>query len=415
MSLGWFLRRFSREENGATAVLFSLALIPVLGATGIAVDYSNFERARQHLQDAVDSAALAAVTVSRGDFSAETTPVIETTAKRQVEYNNHAGNEVVVVTIRPEQRRVTVAAGSVLRTHFAHFVGLPELDVTAEATAELSGETRPVCLLALDPDEKKSIEFTGPSVVKAPECVFYSDSSDDKALVKRGPGTVEVAGLCAVGSFDGDFDPEPKTNCPPLADPFAALPLPPVSGPCDFNDLRIDTAPVALKPGRYCGGIDLRKGADVVMEPGVYIFDGGPLELTAHSRLSGDGVVLAFLGKDATLNVHAHGNIDVKAPTEGRYEGMVMIGDRVAAKGARSFLHGEGDVRIVGTVYLPSQEVLITGSGEINQDSEQFAMVAGNFDFSGASSATINFKADYEKAGFENVMIRAPQTAVLID
>lgn len=415
MPVGIVFKRFSKETSGATAVLFSLVLVPVLGATGLALDYSNYERARLHLQDATDSAALAALTASRGDFSDAMTPVIEVTARRQVEYNNHAGNEVVAVTIQPERRRVTVAAASVVRTHFAHFVGLDELTIEAEATAELSGETGPVCLLALDQDEKKSIEFTGPSVVKAPECVFYSNSSDDKALVKRGPGTVEVAGFCAVGAFDGDFDPEPKTKCPPLADPFAALPLPPASEPCDFNDLRIDTGPVTLKPGRYCGGVDLRKGADVVMEPGVYVFDGGPLELTAHSRLSGDGVVLAFLGKDAALNVHAHGNIDLKAPTEGLYEGMVVIGDRVATKATRSFLHGEGDVRIVGTVYLPSHEVLITGSGEINQDSEQFAMVAGNFDFLGASSSIINFKADYDKAGFENVVIRAPQTAVLID
>jgi Flp pilus assembly protein TadG len=51
--------RFAREQSGAVALLFGLALVPVAGLMGLALDYSRGQLARAQLQSAVDSAGLA--------------------------------------------------------------------------------------------------------------------------------------------------------------------------------------------------------------------------------------------------------------------------------------------------------------------------------------------------------------------
>jgi Flp pilus assembly protein TadG len=54
-------RRFQRNENGVISVIFGLALIPVMGLTSVAVDYSRVSAMRSRVAAAADAAALATV------------------------------------------------------------------------------------------------------------------------------------------------------------------------------------------------------------------------------------------------------------------------------------------------------------------------------------------------------------------
>ena len=56
--------RFSADDRGNVAIILALAAIPVLGATGAAVDYSRALQGRGMLQRVADSAALAAAKLS---------------------------------------------------------------------------------------------------------------------------------------------------------------------------------------------------------------------------------------------------------------------------------------------------------------------------------------------------------------
>jgi Flp pilus assembly protein TadG len=53
-----FLSRFPRDERGNVAPIFAIAVIPILGLTGTAVDYSNANAARTAMQAALDTTAL---------------------------------------------------------------------------------------------------------------------------------------------------------------------------------------------------------------------------------------------------------------------------------------------------------------------------------------------------------------------
>ena len=50
--------RFRKDERGNIAVIFLIALVPLLGFIGAAVDYSMVSRGRTAMQNALDTAAL---------------------------------------------------------------------------------------------------------------------------------------------------------------------------------------------------------------------------------------------------------------------------------------------------------------------------------------------------------------------
>lgn len=58
------LRSFLAQQSGAVAIIFALALIPVLGMTGVAIDYANVSAARSQANSIADAAALSAVSDS---------------------------------------------------------------------------------------------------------------------------------------------------------------------------------------------------------------------------------------------------------------------------------------------------------------------------------------------------------------
>jgi hypothetical protein len=53
-----FLNRFRKDERGATALIFGLTLVPLMGFAGAAVDYSRASASRAAMQKAADAAAM---------------------------------------------------------------------------------------------------------------------------------------------------------------------------------------------------------------------------------------------------------------------------------------------------------------------------------------------------------------------
>ena len=54
-----FLKRFARDRRGNVATVFALAMIPVIGAVGVAVDYARVAQIQSKLEDALDAGVLA--------------------------------------------------------------------------------------------------------------------------------------------------------------------------------------------------------------------------------------------------------------------------------------------------------------------------------------------------------------------
>lgn len=152
--LGRQLARFTAAEQGNIAVIFAIALVPVLSFVGAAIDYSRAAQARTAMQSALDSTALM---LSR-DLSAGTISTSQISTKAQSYFN-------ALFTDTKTLPSVSVAAtynasttiGSTIQltgtgtytTSFMKIAGFPTLDIGTSSTSAW-GLTRMRVALVLD-------------------------------------------------------------------------------------------------------------------------------------------------------------------------------------------------------------------------------------------------------------------------
>lgn len=130
------LLAFSAHTGGAVALLFGLTLIPVIGFAGGAIDYANAYRMRSKLQDALDTATLAAgreidMGASVGDA--------EIAANRVLKSNLGDNIPAYTTTLDIDTGAGTVVASAQMRvdTYLLGVLGQDYFDVNVESTVKL--------------------------------------------------------------------------------------------------------------------------------------------------------------------------------------------------------------------------------------------------------------------------------------
>jgi len=93
------LPRFARSNNGSTAIIFALSMIPVLAVGGAGIDLARAMMVKARLSSALDAAALAV-----GKTSGLTTPQIQALAQKYFDANYPSGtslgtHDAVAVTV----------------------------------------------------------------------------------------------------------------------------------------------------------------------------------------------------------------------------------------------------------------------------------------------------------------------------
>jgi len=140
------LMRRLRAERGASAVIFAVALIPLLGAGAIAVDVGALYAERAKLQNGADAAAVAVAidcaTTGCGTPSSTATEYAAandandgTAGVAAVGFSTIGGREVVTVVSETREADGTDA----IRHPLAQFIGIDTTTVRASGSAEWSG------------------------------------------------------------------------------------------------------------------------------------------------------------------------------------------------------------------------------------------------------------------------------------
>ncbi|MEG6508449.1 pilus assembly protein [Methyloligella sp. 2.7D] len=57
--LGWLVRRFARERSGNVAIIFGAAIVPIILALGVGIDYGRAFLVKERMSEATDAAGLA--------------------------------------------------------------------------------------------------------------------------------------------------------------------------------------------------------------------------------------------------------------------------------------------------------------------------------------------------------------------
>ena len=147
------VNRFCIAENGNIAVIFALALVPLVSFIGAAIDYSRANKARTSMQAALDSAALM---VSKDD-SAGNLSASDVTSKAQAYFNAlytntdvSSVNVTAAFTNSPTTgAQIKLTGSGAINTSFLKLAGFPNLTFGTSSTTAW-GTTKLRVAMALD-------------------------------------------------------------------------------------------------------------------------------------------------------------------------------------------------------------------------------------------------------------------------
>ena len=374
------IKSLALREEGNVAVVVAVALVPLMGATGLALDYNRTSHDRSGLQNAADSAALAALL---SDSPSQTARV--EAASQVFKANASAGLDAALdVKVSDVEAEVTVSGQ--VPASFMKVLGTKSIPVAAYAKAVMSNDGPPACIMALS-GSGTGIDIGGNASVTASNCALYSNSS----MSIGGSSTVSAAGYCAAGTVSSSYklSPSAKNGCPKRSDPYAGL-KEPANIACEASKKNVSVGPnqdATLNQGVYCGGLDLK--GTVTLNPGLYVIRDGALTINSKADVAGEGVTFYLVGSDATFTINGGGKISLKAPTTGDYKGVLIYQDRDStASGSK--LNGNSDTVLVGAIYAPTQQITLNGTGTFGQGSPYMPIVADTVKITGNNTTVVN-------------------------
>ena len=183
------LRAFRQQTGGNTALTFGLALIPVFGLVGAAVDYSRANATRTAMQAALDSTALMlAREVGSTPLTAD-----QITQKASAYFANlfkrpEAQNVQLVSTFDPATNRMVITASAMVDSTVARVIGVKQVPIgtTSEVIAGLSKKVE----IALVLDNTGSMATSGKiDALKSASHQFLTDLQK----MSTAPDSVRVA------------------------------------------------------------------------------------------------------------------------------------------------------------------------------------------------------------------------------
>ena len=390
------LARFARSRQGVVAILFGLLLIPMLGFVGLAIDYSRTLGVRTEMQGALDATVLAtaaATNLTESERIELGQNIFEAT------WSGKAGASMPTPSISIDydtstgEDTVTANAGSSVGTAILSIINIDHVDVSVISSA-VTIQAAPICILALNKTAEKAIDINGGATLNSVGCAVHANSNHEDALYASGSSSATAEHFCAVGGYEGNnFTPEPK-SCGYVEDPYKDMVAPSTSG-CDHNNIQIkkQDGPKTLSPGVYCGGIDVQTQANVTFNPGLYVIKDGALSFSSGSKVTGNGVTFYFTGINTRLTVISSATVDLTAPTSGTYEGFIFIQDPLSnpgqLTGKQNEIQGGGSIKIVGTIYFPTQPITISGNGNFGINSPMMPIIADTVTITGNGVKTV--------------------------
>ncbi|MGA0604115.1 TadE/TadG family type IV pilus assembly protein [Caulobacter sp. KR2-114] len=331
------LARFLRGERGNVATLFGLLLVPIIGSLALATEASNWFLSYRAMQNAADSAVLAAAnngnTAASGSYAyyqwaglsvasgygyapyGLTNGSHDTTVSVQNKItcpNNSASTACYQVTITHAVPIYLTALVGYQGTTTS-YSGAKATLISVSAIAGPSAINAPDCILSLA-TTGTAITSNGGSNVDLSGCTVMSNSSGGTAINCNGHD-LNADNTIAVGSVDSKCS-NGISGATAVSDPYAAkaakIPKDPCGGtkssnypqePSAVNTANTGSfgAPMAGKAGYYyyCGDVQLTGNVTVTDKRVVVIYN-GQLDINGNtlSTSSTGGLTVIFAGQN---------------------------------------------------------------------------------------------------------------------
>ena len=458
--------RSSTEPRGQVVVIVAVAFSVMLAMLAVLFDGANGMVVRREMQDAGDAAALAGANVVHSGTprgcaaTAGGAPrALVVQAVRDSLAENLTWFDPAAASISCpsgfENQAVAVELATTAPRFFGGMVG-GEIHVTTRSAAvnRLITGTR-YSVVQLDPGNPSwpngrrgcpSVLLSGGPTVTLQATMHINSActaGHGGALATNGSaGTLTMTNGSPIQMVGGyapaalTISPTPTTGVAPIADPLADLP--PVE--LDELDERSSSRVVlsnetrVLQPGIYRGGIELRNSSVALLQPGIFVLQGGGLSIGAQAKVfavstsvttpsanwatndcpvnacgvmifnttgpGGMGPLAVSAGSTLKLRAYDPDALDGSGIPD--FENILIWQDANPVPTATYAqpvvqLNGGGNVDIRGTVYAPSAKVEMGGnSGGSGGDAVNLTLqfISWDLEFRGNSTFTFFFNDD---------------------
>jgi hypothetical protein len=384
------------QETAASVMpTFAVALIPLLTLMGAAVDYSGANRIQTKLQASLDAAVLAGARDDTASWASKAANTFNAT------FQSPNGITATPSFVMNADGSFSGTVSASFTTSFLGIVGVPTINVNASATAMVA-PTSPggqYCLLALNQSAQPSVQVSGNGniTITAPNCVMQVNSNASPAVALSGNASINTSDNCYVGTVqttgNSSVSPMPDATCKTLPDPFTNWPKPTVTCDPTLKNFSLSSSKT-IYPGTYCGGMNFSGNINVTFSPGTYIIQDGAIQ-ESGGTFTGNGVTLFLTGKGAAIQMSGKADWHLVAPTDMSqpFPGFVIFLDPSGPTGLAanaSTLSGQSELYFEGVVYLPGQQVTITGTATAFAPSPWTSFIADTIQITGNGSFVIN-------------------------
>ena len=458
------------SDRGQVVVIFAFGFMAIIMMLALLFDGARGLVLRRELQGASDAAALAGANVVQGitprGCSATAGPppgapqaAVVAAVKTSVAANLPDYNPDDVVVTCPDawdNSAVGVRLSDEAPTFFGAIFGSGPLGVSTQSGAvngQIVGSAYSV--IQLDPANLSwpqgrrgcpSLLLSGGPTARFDSTVYINSAcsaanggalatNGNAASLSTGGGGIRIVGEYKATALT--ITPAPVEHQPVKPDPLAWLTEPPISSmPVRSNAKLVQNGgSVLLEPGVYNGGIQLKSSAKAYLRPGIYVINGGGLDLGSQSELyaisaskssssaatwaadcpaSTCGILIyntgtasgsnamgsVTVGAGAVLKVRAYNPAaDTSGFRDDTYRSL-LIWQSALPVPTGSYaqpilsLTGGGGVSIAGTVYAPSAKVQMGGAaGGSGGDTIDLTLqfIAWDLELYGNSSFTFRY------------------------
>jgi Flp pilus assembly protein TadG len=352
------LRPFLQDQQGNVAVIFGVALVPLLGMSGMALDYSRASTQRTDMRAALDAALLAA--------AQEKVP-----ANREPRARNVYDASITPAGRKNEKLTIWVdTASNTLHGRAEADVPVTLASVFTHSPAKVSTESavslnnNPVCLLLLAPTGV-GLDMGSSGEIRMPGCEVDVKSKSKPAVTMSSTAAVNSALLCAEGAISAALmNSTYQQGCRTIDDQWGKLMPSMVADPsCTYSNkvYNNNNAPTALTPGNICNGMTFNSSVTITFAPGLYRVRGGPITFKAASRIIAAGVTFYFEDEKSMLVMSANSQMEITPPTSGPYKGIAMFEPPNLPQSSMDFVCAANN-QTNGIYYLPSRNLTFNSS-----------------------------------------------------
>lgn len=394
------LERFLHDRNGNYGLATAIAMVPLMTAVAVSIEYTNASRLRSELQQHLDAAVLAG---AREDKDQEKHAEVFFRAT----YRDGAMNGDVSAENKLTEIRFELGDGYLdgwAKRPMGTIFGIPQLTegkmigVYAQARFK-TPEAMVPCITVLS-EAANALRVNSGANVLGKDCEIHVHSRRNPSMIMNGGSTLDVERTCVAGTnilHNGGKIGGLATNCKVPSDPYAGkIPEPQI--PAAYASAPTKTGNrYTVKAGRH-RGFNINDATTIIFEPGLHIIE-ETINIAPGSTLIAEGVTFFFRRVDAELRVNGGLTMKASAPKSGPYKGILMFEKPGSQRGPFIF-NGSSGEQLEGVIYLPNRDVIYNST--TNVGANRMALVvntliinSANWKIAGLTGAATGQKTIY--------------------